>query len=35
VTIAALVGHEDLDTVRIYTQPGELDLSRAVEKLAD
>lgn len=34
VTVAALLGHERLETTAIYTQPSERDLERAVDKLA-
>ncbi|HHH42051.1 MAG TPA: site-specific integrase [Chloroflexi bacterium] len=33
VTVAALLGHENVATTAIYTQPGEADLVRAVEGL--
>jgi integrase/recombinase XerC len=31
--VADLLGHEDLETTRIYTTPGQADLERAVESL--
>lgn len=31
--VAALLGHSSINTTRIYTVPGEIDLERAVEKL--
>jgi site-specific recombinase XerD len=34
VTVAAMMGHESLDTTAIYTKPSEEDMARAVEKLA-
>ena len=30
--VATLLGHESLDTTRIYTQPSERDLERAVRR---
>jgi hypothetical protein len=33
--IAALLGHSNLNTTKIYTVPGQDDLERAVEKLED
>lgn len=33
VTVAALMGHASIATTQIYTQPGEADMIRAVEKL--
>lgn len=33
VTVAALLGRESVATTAIYTQPGEADLMKAVEKL--
>ncbi len=33
VTVAALMGHASIATTRIYTQPGEADMIRAVDKL--
>jgi len=32
-TVAAMLGHERLDTVRIYAQPDEAALQRAAESL--
>ena len=32
--VAVLLGHESLDTTRIYTQPSERDLERAVRRAA-
>ena len=32
--VAALLGHSNLNTTRIYTTPGERDLEAAVERLA-
>jgi len=32
--VATLLGHESLDTARIYTQPSERDLQRAVQRAA-
>ena len=32
--VATLLGHESLDTTRIYTQPSEQDLDRAVRRAA-
>ena len=32
--VATLSGHESLDTTRIYTQPSERDLERAVRRAA-
>jgi integrase/recombinase XerC len=32
--VAQLLGHESVDTTRIYTQPSEQDLQREVEKIA-
>ena len=32
--VATLLGHESLDTTRIYTQPSERDLERAVRRAA-
>jgi site-specific recombinase XerD len=32
--VATLLGHESLDTTRIYTQPSERDLERAVQHAA-
>ena len=34
VTVAALLGHERLETTAIYTQPSARDLERAVERLS-
>ena len=34
VTVAAMMGHESLDTTAIYTWPSEEDMANAVEKLA-
>ncbi len=34
VTVAAMLGHESLDTTAIYTKPSEEDMANAVEKLA-
>jgi len=31
--VAALLGHESLDTTRLYVTPGERDLEQAVAKL--
>ncbi len=33
VTVAALLGHASIATTQIYTQPGEGDMARAVERL--
>jgi integrase/recombinase XerC len=33
--VATLLGHESLDTTRLYVTPGEKDLEQAVEKLVD
>jgi site-specific recombinase XerD len=33
VTVAAMMGHESLDTTAIYTQPTEEDMAKAVDKL--
>ena len=33
VTVAAMMGHESLDTTAIYTQPTEEDMAEAVDKL--
>jgi len=33
VTVAAMMGHESLDTTAIYTQPSEEDMAEAVETL--
>ena len=33
VTVAAMMGHESLDTTAIYTRPSEEDMAEAVEKL--
>lgn len=33
VTVAALLGHASIATTQIYTQPGEADMIRAVDKL--
>jgi integrase/recombinase XerC len=33
VTVAALLGHANLETTMIYTQPGEVDLAEAVGRL--
>jgi integrase/recombinase XerC len=33
VAVAALLGHENINTTAIYTQPSERDLERAVERL--
>jgi site-specific recombinase XerD len=33
VTVAAMMGHESLDTTAIYTQPTEEDMAEAVETL--
>ena len=30
--VAAILGHEDLNMTRRYTQPGEADLQRAVDR---
>jgi site-specific recombinase XerD len=32
-TVAALLGHSRLDTVRLYSQPGEDELQRAAARL--
>lgn len=32
--VATILGHDRLDTTRLYTKPGELDLARAVDKIA-
>jgi integrase/recombinase XerC len=32
--VATLLGHESLDTTRIYTQPSERDLERAIRRAA-
>ena len=32
--IADLMGHEDLETTRRYVQPGQVDLTEAVESIA-
>jgi integrase/recombinase XerC len=32
--VATLLGHESLDTTRIYTQPSKRDLERAVRRAA-
>ena len=32
--VVMLLGHESLDTTRIYTQPSELDLEWAVQRAA-
>ena len=32
--VASLLGHESVDTTRIYTTPSEQDLQREVEKVA-
>jgi hypothetical protein len=32
--VAQLLGHESVDTARIYTTPSERDLQREVEKIA-
>jgi len=34
VTVAAMMGHESLDTTAIYTQPSEEDMAEAVETLS-
>jgi site-specific recombinase XerD len=34
VTVAALLGHSSVATTAIYTQPGEADLTKAVEGLS-
>ena len=34
VTVAAMMGHESLDTTAIYTQPSEEDMTEAVETLS-
>ena len=34
VQVATLLGHESLETTRIYTQPSERDLERAVRRAA-
>jgi len=34
VTVAAMMGHESLDTTAIYTRPSEEDMAEAVETLA-
>jgi integrase/recombinase XerC len=34
VTVASLMGHASIATTQIYTQPGEADQIKAVEKLA-
>jgi len=33
--VAALLGHESLDTTRLYVTPGEKDLEEAVGRLAE
>lgn len=33
--VATLLGHENLDTTRIYTQPSGRDLERSVQRAAD
>jgi site-specific recombinase XerD len=32
--VAALLGHDSVETTAIYTQPSERDLEQAVERLA-
>jgi site-specific recombinase XerD len=32
--VASLLGHQSVDTTRIYTTPSEQDLQREVEKVA-
>jgi len=32
--VAAILGHEDLNTTKIYTLPSQSDLAREVEKIA-
>jgi len=34
VTVAAMMGHESLDTTAIYTKPSEEDMAEAVETLS-
>jgi len=34
VTVAAMMGHESLDTTAIYSQPSEEDMTEAVETLS-
>jgi integrase/recombinase XerC len=34
VDVAALLGHEKIETTAVYTQPHPRDLERAVERLA-
>jgi len=34
VTVAAMIGHESLETTAIYTQPSEEDMAKAVETLS-
>ena len=34
VTVSTLLGHSDVTTTAIYTQPNESDLAEAVERLA-
>jgi len=34
VTVAAMIGHESLETTAIYTQPSEEDMAEAVETLS-
>lgn len=33
VTVVALMGHASIATTQIYTQPGEAEMIRAVDKL--
>lgn len=35
VTVAAMMGHESLDTTAIYTRPSQEDMAEAAEKLAE
>ena len=34
VTVAALMGHDSVETIAIYTHPSHRDLEQAVEKLS-